>query len=79
MPLTGSGSHHVLFSKFGASGTKRVSFSGEGRCQNRTDSPVPVRLVTSVIAFLLKGDFEVLDVCAMPGQEVTGEVDLGLW
>lgn len=45
--------------------------------RDRTECPVPVRLAACISTFLLKGTFEVLDICTMPGQELPSEVDLG--
>ena len=48
----------------------------ETTCRDRTKSPVPIRLSPLISAFLPKGDLEVLEVCAMPGQKVSSVVDL---
>jgi len=40
--------------------------------------PVPVRLVTRIVAFLTKGSVKVFDECAMPGEELASEVDDGI-
>ena len=50
----------------------------EATCRDHTERPVPVRLSAFVSTFLPKRGFEVLDICAMPWQEVTSPVDLGM-
>lgn len=40
--------------------------------------PIPVRLVARISTFHPESSIEVLDVCAMPGQELGCEVDLHL-
>jgi len=47
-------------------------------CRGHTEGPIPVWLGAAISALLLQGCFEVLDVCAMPGQELASEVDLFL-
>ena len=52
-------------------------FSSAGTIRRgHTKRPVPIRLSAGVSAFLLENSFEVLDICAMPGQELGSEVDL---
>ena len=52
-------------------------FSNAGTTRrDRTKRPVPVGLSAGVSTFLLENSFEVLDVRAMPGQELGSEVDL---
>jgi hypothetical protein len=54
-------------------------FSNAGTTRrDRTKRPVPVGLSAGVSTFLLENSFEVLDVRAMPGQELGSEVDLRL-
>ena len=56
---------------------KVSQFSNAGTIRgDRTERPVPVGLSAGVSTFLLENSFEVLDVRAMPGQELGSEVDL---
>jgi hypothetical protein len=79
MPLVAFGFQKVLFLKFDVSVTKANGISDvETTRRDHTKCPVPVRLSARVSTFLPKDSFEVLDVCAMPVQELGSEVDLGL-
>jgi hypothetical protein len=57
------------FGQFNNAGTTR---------QDHTKRPVPVGLSAGVPALLLESGFEVLNICAMPWQELGSEVDLRL-
>ena len=44
--------------------------------RGNTFSPVPIRVDAMVVAFRLQGVFESLDVEPVPGEEVTGLMNL---